>query len=263
MNFRLSKKSLKYAITIFIAAVGIWAAFIRSNSRFNGVLFKISAPLVRAGNSIYSAGRSILLIGQINRENVKLSRENVELSVKVSMLDEVEKENIALRKILGLPVLKDKKVLRADVAGFDPFNPADFLIVNKGKSDGVLKNMPVISEEGALVGKIESASDNSSAVLLIFSSRSSVAAISQNSRSSGVVKGTFGTSLSLDMVPQFDSIREDEILITSGIGGIFPKGIVIGKIESIEASGNEVFKKAGVKAFIESRKLENVIIILN
>lgn len=258
----LNKKILKYILSIFIglAALGALLSF---NSRLSGAVFKISAPLVRAGNGIHLSVRSLFMISQINRENIKLSRENAELSVKVSKLDELEKENSALKKILGIPVLSEKRILKADITGFSPFDASDCLTINKGKRDGIEAGMPAVSEEGALLGKIEEALDNFSKITLIFSSRSSVAVLSQSSRSSGIVKGNFGTSLVLDMVPQLDLLREGEILITSGIGGIFPKGIPIGKVGRIDAFANDVFKKASVYPLIDLHKIESAIVILD
>jgi len=260
---QFNKKIIKYVSIAVVLLAIIWIVFIRSNSRFSNLIFKISAPLVKIGNSIYSVGRPLFIIGKINRENIALSRENNKLIAENAKLNELERENAILKNMLDIPILKNKNILRADIVGFNPFASNDLLVINKGEIDGVKNNLPVISEEGILLGRVESVADNYSKILLIFSSRSSVAALSQQTRSSGIIKGNFGTSLILDMVPQLDSINENDLLITSGIGGIFPKGIPIGKVGEIDSSANEVFKKASVKALVDLHKLENAVVILN
>lgn len=200
------------------------------------------------------------MAGKISRENSALYYENLKLIIEAAELKELQRENSAMKKMLGIPILKERKIIFADISGFNPLGGGGLIVINKGKTAGVAAGMPVISEEGALAGRIESLEDSFSRVLPIFSFRSSVASLSQDSRAAGIVKGSFGTSLVLDMVPQFDSISEGELLITSGIGG-FPKGIPIGKIGEIGEEANNVFKKAAVSPLVDFYRLENVLII--
>lgn len=255
-------KILKYITLILFAIIVVWFLVFKFEY-FNSALLKITLPLVKAGNSVYLFGRSFLIIGEIGRENIKLSKENARLISELAEMKETERENIALRKQLELPIFKERGTVIADISGFDPFNMEGNLIINKGSADRLKKDFPVLSEEGSLIGKIGSVSENFAEVITIFSPQSSVAVISENSRSAGILKGSFGTSLSLEMVPQFENLSEGEILITSGAGGIFPKAIPAGKILEISAASGNVFKKARIKPLIDLHKTEKVIVILN
>ena len=258
MNKHLKKVGI---IVIAVFALGIF--LIKSDSVVINWAMAITNPLVRVGDNLCMSVKSVFTIKDIVSENVIFSKENLKLVSENVHLKEMEKENIALKKQLGISAEIDKKTVRADVCGFDPLNPDSFLTINKGSQDGIQEGLSVLSEDGALVGKINYVEKSFSRVLLVFSSRSSIAAITQSSRVAGIVKGNFGISLTLDMISQFEEIKIGEMVITSGIGGIFPKAIPIGNIARIDTSSSEVFKKAEIGSLINPRQLENVIVILN
>jgi len=251
-------------ISIAIIAVFIVGIFlIRSDSVVINWAMAITNPLVKAGDNLYMSVKSVFTIKDIVSENVIFSKENLKLVSENVRLKEIEKENIALKKQLGISAEMERKTIRANVCGFDPLNSDSFLTINKGSQDGVQEGLPVLSEDGVLVGKINYVEKSFSRVLLVFSSKSSIAAITQSSRVAGIVQGDFGISLMLDMIPQFEEVEIGEMIITSGIGGIFPKAIPIGNIAGIDSSSSEVFKKAEIDSLINPRRLENVIILLN
>lgn len=255
-----NKKYLKYTIIFVISVFLFWILFLCS-SNFKSWVFAVSTPFAKAGNSARLFAKSFFAISQVTRENIELSRENLSLKTENIALKEVEKENAALRKQLNLPLLKDMRTMRADIVGFDPISFNDSITINKGNLDGLKKDFPVLSPDGVLIGRIDEVSSKSSRVLPIFSSRSAVAAITQDSRSSGVLRGSFGTVLIMDMVPQYEEIKEGEILITSALGGIFPKGIPIGTISKIISSPSEIFKTAVIEPFVEMNKVEEVVVM--
>ncbi len=252
------RKTCIVAIAVFV----LGGFLIKSDSFVINWAMAITNPLVKMGDNLYMSVKSVFTMKDIVSENITLTKNNIKLISENVLLKEAEKENDALKKQLGISAEMGRKTLRADICGFDPLNFESLLTVNKGLKDGIQKGMPVVSEEGALIGKIDDVADGFSKVLLIFSSRSSVAAITQSSRISGIVKGNFGTSLSLDMIPQFEELEIDEMIITSGIGGIFPRAIPIGSVAEVKTLANEVFKKAEIEPLIKLRQIESVVIIL-
>lgn len=256
------KKYLKYVLGAAVALILPAFVFIKS-SNFSSWVFVASAPLVKAENNIRGFFGSIFAIKQIARENFKLKKENLELAAENIRLKEAERENFALKSQLNMPVIKERKTVKADVSGFDPFSYNNFMTINKGGQSGIKEGMPVLLPEGVLLGKIEEVRDKFSKVMLIFSSRSVIAVTTQESRSSGALKGSFGTSLIADAIPQYEEIKEGEMVITSALGGNIPKGIPVGTVDKIISSPNEIFKKASINAFADPDKAEEVIVILD
>jgi len=260
---KINRKFLKYSAVAFFAMLFFWFFLVKTDSLLSNWVFSATRPLVKAGNSVYLVANSFFETGKIRAENTRLYKENLELLSENIKLKEQELENIALRKQLNLAILKDKKTIRADISGFDPISFNNFFVINKGIAEGIEKDLPVLSSEGVLIGRIEESFDQFSRVTVIFSPNSSVAIVSLDSRSKGILKGDFGTSLIMDMIPQYEELLEGEVVATSGMGQLFPKGVPIGTVDKIVSSNNDIFKKASVDAFADLNKMETVIVILN
>ncbi|MFH1175702.1 MAG: rod shape-determining protein MreC [bacterium] len=260
MLFKPKKPILKYISIAFLSVGIIWILLV--NSSAGSWVFKISHPFIETGSDVFLFVKSFLKINQISQDNIRLGKENLTLLSENIRLKEVELENVALRKQLSLPALGNKRSVRANISGFDPFESANYLTIDKGAKDGIKNNLPVLSQEGFLVGRIEETNQNYSKIITIFSPKSSIAVIDQETRSAGVLKGNFGTSLALDLVPQYEDLKQGDILITSSMGGIFPKGIVVGKVGEVASNSNDIFKKAEASSFLDLRKLEVAVVIL-
>ena len=124
----------------------------------------------------------------------------------------------------------------------------DSILIDLGREHGIEIGMPVITDQG-LVGRISNVNDATSTVLLLNDPSSSASALMGASRLNGVVRGSTSGQLIMDFIPQGPTFSTGEVVLTSGLNGRFPKGIVIGAIESIETQANAVFQKAVVAAF--------------
>jgi len=147
----------KYTKRISIAVIAVFIVgifLIKSDSFVINWALAITNPVVKVGDNLYMSVKSIFTIKDIVRENVTLSKENIKLVSENVRLKEAEKENIALKKQLEISAIMDKETVRADVCGFDPLNFESFLTINKGSQDGIREGLPVLSEGGALVGKL-------------------------------------------------------------------------------------------------------------
>jgi rod shape-determining protein MreC len=181
-------------------------------------------------------------------------------SEKAGLIEEA-KENETLKKQLGfLESNKNLNLLPAYVIGRTPNSFLQYLIINKGEKDGVSKGQIVVSE-GILVGRIEEVNISTSKVFLITNPTQAVPASTQESRASGLVKGELGYGLVLEDIPKETSLSIGENVITSGLGGDFPKGFLIGQIEKVISSPADLFQKASLKPFLDYSKLEIVFVI--
>lgn len=200
-------------------------------------------------------------IGHLASENDTLKQQLEKLQAENARLSEVDKENGALRSQLQFQEKQPYDEEPSFVIGYDPTSFTEFITIDKGTEVGIKKGNPVITDSGLLVGQIEEAGWKSSTVLLTTDSSSSINAVVQDSRASGIVKGDHGISLSMGLIPQDEVLKEGDRVVTSGLGGEFPKGLVLGEIENISEQANELFQTAQLKPAVSFRDIEIVFVI--
>lgn len=200
-------------------------------------------------------------IGELKKENEKLSRENQQGLAENALLRDMKKENMLLREQLDLAPRDKFDLETAEVIGQDPQGLGNWLVIDKGKRDGVEKNMPVIVSKGILIGKVDEVFSGNSRVLLVTNPQSAVNAVISDTEAKGIVKGEFGLGLLLDMVLQTDIIQEGDEVITSGIGGSVPRGLLIGKIQEVRSSEDRLFQQAVITPATKFSKLRVVFVI--
>lgn len=194
-------------------------------------------------------------------ENESLIRENDALVAEVANLRGVKKENDVFREQLGL-IPKDKFELESGlVIGQDPQGLGSWIIIDKGTSDGVEAGMPVIVSNSILIGKVEEANSYSSKIKLLTDSKSAVNATDLETDARGLVKGAFGLGLIMDMVAQTDILNKGDTVLTSGLGGEFPKGLLIGNIQEVGDSPDRLFQQAVIAPRVKYQELEVVFVI--
>lgn len=229
---------------------------------FYGVSLPALKPFQSLGLKMYSAVHTTMELKNLLKENSQLKQENEKLLAKMSDLWEAAEENDFLRKQLQLKPNYNSKILMADLVGFDPGNFNQYFLINKGKRDGVAVGQAVIFAGGFLVGQIYEADDYVSKVLPIADLKSSVFALTQETRSGGVVKGEHGVSLIMEIIPTQKQVQEDEVVISSGLDGHLPKGLVIGQIEKKISLDSEASQRFTVKPAVNYKELEAVFVIL-
>ena len=184
---------------------------------------------------------------------------------------ELENENTILRKqlgykqsnpdfdLIGAAVLERNPDL-ARVVGQDPSNLAWSIIVDQGSANGVKTGMPVVTPEG-LVGRVISTGTNWAKVLLLIDPSSSVNAAVQSTRATGVVQGNIADQFIIKYVPQGEAIKTGDLIISSGMGGTFPKRLVIGTVTEVRKHDIELFQEATIKPAVDFTRLEFVLIL--
>lgn len=232
--------------------------FLFISTPFLNILEKAGSLIISKPANFFEA---IASIKDLNLENERLHDEVRKLESEKADLIEQGKENEILKKQLGfVEESKDLNLLPAYIIGRAPNSFLQYLILNKGEKDGVKVGQTVISE-GLLVGKIIEVSSSTSKVFLITNPTGAVPALTQETRGSGLAKGEVGYGLVLEDVPKDINIAQGENVLTSGLGGDYPKGLLIGKIEKIISSSADIFQKASLKILTDFSKLEIVFVI--
>ena len=203
----------------------------------------------------------------LRQRNSELEQINSNLVVENFQLREVERENQQLREMVDFAQTRPGLALRgaqlvARVVGQESNNFLDFIMLDLGAVHGIAIGMPVITDQG-LVGRISEVTNTTSKVLLITDVGSSVNALLQSSRLNGVVRGTPGGDLVMDYIPQGALFSVGEVVLTSGLGANFPKGIPIGQVVEISQRDIDVFQQATVRPTVDFGSLEVVMVVTN
>ncbi len=261
---RISKK---YLVIIIVLILGlVFLNFIPNlKVKLGNTLFIIFSPVekffIGAGNRVIGFFEVLLSIKELGKENSELRNKNSELESQITELSEIERENQLLREVLNLSEKTQFVLELASITGKDIQGLEEWILIDKGAKDGIEKDMAVISKDFALVGKIIEVMPDFSKVRLITNKESIVAAIIEGERSQGLVEIEEKGRLFIDFIPRNEKLETGEKVITSGMDSSYPKRILIGKIESIDLSQNQLFQKVIIVPAVDFSKLEEVFII--
>lgn len=204
-------------------------------------------------------GRYVNLVG-VSEENQRL-RDEIKRYVAMNAENrEAVATNVRLNQLLDLSHSIDEPTLTAHVVGRDPALWFKTMTIDKGISAGVEKGMPVVTVEG-VVGQVINVSPRFSKVLLAVDPNSAIDAIVQSSRALGIIKGD-GQGYRLEYVLKEKAVAVDDLVITSGMGGVFPKGLLVGTIADVGKDRRGMFHAIAVRPAVDFRELEYVTIIL-
>jgi rod shape-determining protein MreC len=194
-------------------------------------------------------------------------RENGELRARLA---ETEDENLQLREALLASGRLDRiaqmreeyevPMLRAELVGQDASTWFRSVLIDRGRNHGVHSGMPLISDMG-LVGLVTATSRNAAKGMLLLDRQSAVSAVVQRSRDRGIVRGT-GDGLTFEFVGSETDVAPGDVLITSGIGGTFPKGLRIGVVSTVEEPSPQLLREATVDPVVDFGRLEQVFVML-
>ena len=194
-------------------------------------------------------------------ENTQLKNEIHELKTANSRYRELLATQERLEDLLQFKQAINRPVLAAQVIGLDPTGWFKSVIIDKGKWAGLRLDMPVVNAFG-VVGRVVSVSSNYAKVLLIIDQNSSLDCLVQRSRDRGMLKGLMSEICKLDYVAKSNDITMGDIVVTSGLGGVFPKGLPVGRILDVKEISGELFKDIKIRTAVDFSKLEEVLVIL-
>jgi rod shape-determining protein MreC len=227
------------------------------------LLLDTIAPLQQAG-TVVSHG-----LGDVWHETAAIFRRPAEierlqsqvelLAERVVRFDEVEQENVRLRELLAFRQRLVGDLLAASVIGRDATGVARTLTIDRGERDGVRKGAAVLAPAG-VVGQVFLAGAHASRVLLITDHNSGLDAVVQRTRARGIIEGTLTEGCGLKFVKRTEDLQPGDVIVTSGVDGIFPRGLAIGQITSVDKRGQGLFQYANVRPFADFERLEEVLV---
>lgn len=205
------------------------------------------------------------IFGGGSQQEIKELEERVALlEVENQNLSDMEKENQRLQGLLDYKADNtDQKTVFAKVVTKSPGYMFDVFDINAGYNQGVRKNMAVINADG-LVGRISEVGGNWSQVTAVIDSRSAISAIVERTRDHGIVNGAVsnGSSCTMTYLPVESNTVPGDTIVTSGLDGIFPKGIKIGKVKEVSLDENKLQKNATIEPSVDFNHIEEVLVIV-
>jgi rod shape-determining protein MreC len=201
----------------------------------------------------------IFLVGTA-KENERLNSEIEGFKKERHMAIEALEENKRLRTILSLSRSQPNYVATAEVIGRDPTNWFRTVLIDKGERDGIRKDMVAITTAG-LVGRIYQVMNSSSRVLLITDRGSSVASRIQRTRSEGILEGR-GIHCLLRYIPSSEELRVGDVVLSSGLDGIFPEDLLIGTVSMVKPKGSGLFQEVEVMPAARIERLEEITVLV-
>lgn len=237
--------------------------FSKTENFFNKLVMPVQNGLTYLKNKI--AGNNLFFenIDKLKKENEELKNKNEELEATMREMEIIKAENSTLREYANMT---DKYIQYETVPAYiinkDVSNLSSIMVINVGKKDGVSENMPVISSEG-LVGHIISATESTAKVQPIIDSASSISGSMKISKDSVIIKGILGSNntLKITYIPTEADLVSGDTIQTSGLGGIYPKGILIGTLKEVIETKNITDRYAIMETAVDFSKLETVLVI--
>lgn len=272
MNVSLRKSNFLWKgiiikiIILFTLIVFLNIFQIQIRNYFYFISSPISKIFLQSGSNTFNFFSSFLSFSDLKKENNNLKEENEILLSKLSLLQQSLRDNQELKTALENTKNDNFNIVLIKITGLDAQN--DIVTINKGSDDGIFENMPLISGQKVLYGKVIKVYKNFSQVILISSKNSTVDAKIQNNdiqkpQIYGAIKGTGALSLYLDLVASDAEIKEGDTLVTSALEGTFPPNLLIGKIISTDKNDAKPFQTAHLQPLFNIKNTDTLFIITN
>jgi len=247
---------------LIVQRAGLWQPI-------EGLLSRAAVPLQKGISQFVAQVEGLTQtardLRELRQRNEELEAENVRLLLEIVRLREIEVEAALQRDLLNFAQSHPSFDIQGAhivgvVIGRDPSNLQRYVTLDVGRKAGVARNMPVVTNRG-LVGRISEVGDSWSRVLLITDVSSSVNAVTSSSRATGLVQGRPDGLPIMRDIPQGDTISVGDTVFTSGLGGNFPRQILIGQITAVERNDTDLYQTAIVQPTVDFNHLEMVLII--
>ncbi|MEK7080729.1 MAG: rod shape-determining protein MreC, partial [Patescibacteria group bacterium] len=263
------KNNVFIKVLIAFIFLFIFVAFLNLfQDQIKNYFYLVSSPIQkvfwRAGDSTSIFFASLINAKKTEEENEALKLENQSLLIKITALQEQERQNAAINEMISNDPQKEFKLVLAGVAGLS--SSQDIILINKGSNDGISEGMPVISQQKVLFGKILKTHKNFSEIDLISNKNNVLNVKIQNNDPLaapvyGVVRGNSNLEIYLDLVPVDSNINKDDVLVTSALEGIFPKDLLVGRVKEIEKNDLKPFQTIKIEPFFNIIEAGNLFVI--
>lgn len=259
---------LGIVITIVVLILIVTFSNREANTSFfenvaNKLVMPIQNGLTYLKNRVSGNSTFFTDISNLKSENQDLKEKNSQLEQSLRELENIKTENETLKEYLGLTEkYGEYKTVPGYVIDKEISNYSKTIIINIGKNDGIEVNMTVIADEG-LVGHVVSVTDNTAKVQTIVDTSSSISCLMSTNKDSIICKGTLSSNSELKAmyIPTDANLVQGDSVDTSGLGGIYPKGIHVGSIKKIVSTKNITDRYALVETAVDFDKLNTVLVV--
>ena len=232
--------------------------------KVQGLVVSMTAPGLEGLSYVGRSAKQLwldyfYLIG-VRRQNAELQRQLEEYKQREVHFQEAEQALTRLETLLDLKRQVALPVIGARVIAYDPTLWSRSAIINQGKAQGVKEGLPVLAPQG-IVGRIVGVYPEYSKVMLIVDRKSSADAMVQRTRVRGMLKGKGGNRCSLEFVPKNTDVQVGDLVLASGLVGLYPKGLVFGKVTAANKKNPGVFQEIEVSPNVDLSTLEEVLVV--
>lgn len=224
------------------------------------VLRPLLSSITRSEASVRSVFHDYLNLVHVRTENERLQAQLARVRTDQARMAELETENRHLAELLELKEALALDAAAATVVGSDATGLSHTLILAQGTANGLKPGMAVLSNQG-VVGRVITASTHAARVLLIDDHNSALDGFDQRSRARGIVAGMVDDGLSMKYVDRSADLKPGDTIVTSGLDGIFPRGLLVGTVKSIHREGPGLFLTVQVTPAADFRSLEQVLVV--
>ena len=232
--------------------------------KVQGLVVSMTAPglegLEYVGRSAKQLWLGYFYLIGVRRQNAELQRQLEEYKQREVQFQEAEQALTRLETLLDLKRQVALPVIGARVIAYDPTLWSRAAIINQGKAQGVKEGLPVLAPQG-IVGRIVGVYPEYSKVMLIVDRKSSADAMVQRTRIRGMLKGKGGNRCSLEFVPKSADVQVGDLVLASGLVGLYPKGLVFGKVTAANKKNPGVFQEIEVTPNVDLSTLEEVLVV--
>ncbi len=234
-------------------------------SLFRKMVLEAVVPLESAADSVFDsvAGvwrRYVLLVGvQIEKEQLKA--ENAALAREISDYRELSISCARLRKLMDIKSDLKFPTVAARVVGKNRSSLFKTVLIDKGTADGIKTGFPVMGT-GGVVGRVMETSWNASKILLLVDYNSNIDCLIQRNRCQGILRGDGDSGCELKYVQRSEEVKPGDTVVSSGLAGMFPGGLLVGEVLTVEKGEPSLFQKIMVRPAADIDRMEEVLVIL-
>lgn len=258
----LSRRGKIFILIVLIAAV-LFLNFFQKETK--GFFYTLSSPLQisfrAAGDKISGFFGALANLDELKKTSDESQRIAQELLVEKAASAELKKENETLREALQIGLQKDFRLALVEMTGKDIGQES--ILINQGAKNGLALGMPVVTEERVLLGRISEVFDSFSRVTLISSKDSVFDAKVAGTDTAGVARGKGSESIEFDLVPQEKVLQENDMVVSSSLGGVYPEGLLAGTVKKVSKNDVSPFYRAEIAPLFNLQNSNIVFVILD
>jgi rod shape-determining protein MreC len=246
-----------------IMALALGGYFSSASNVFTGSLVDVQSWFSARFVALQDFFTSPRDIASLRQRNAELEGEVAELQAQVIQLQQEVGETEILAALVDFSRARSENSYKAAaVIGRDPSPFLHYVIINVGSNDGILRGMPVVTNQG-LIGRVEAVIADAARVQLITDPASSVNVRLQNAETEASLVGSVTGDLTLELIPQDINVQPGDLVLTSGLGGGYPPDLIIGQVGNVRSRDFDLFQQATVQPVVDFNRLEIVLVIIN